>query len=67
MAARAPAAMNNAADDFEFIRARLAELRAVSEPKCPQAGDRTLHDCLRSSARCPDACPHFNDWIGPQP
>jgi hypothetical protein len=59
--------MNHAADDFEFIRARLAEIRLEETPRCPRAPSKTLHDCLREQGRCPEDCQHHTDWIGPQP
>jgi len=54
------------ADSFDFIRTRLREIRAAEVPFCPLNMGRTLFDCLRSAARCPETCPDRNDWIGPQ-
>ena len=54
------------ADAFDFIRARLAEIRAAAVAVCPINPGRSLFDCLRSAARCPESCPHRADWIGPQ-
>jgi hypothetical protein len=53
------------ADSFDFIRARLQEIRTAAVPVCPLNPDRTLFNCLRTSARCPESCPHRGDWIGP--
>jgi len=54
-----------AADDFDMIRSRVDEIAQAGKPFCPMNGGRLLYDCLRSSAPCPDDCPHAGDWIGP--
>ncbi len=54
------------ADSFDFIRARLEEIRATAVPVCPLNPARRLFDCLRSAARCPENCPGRGDWMGPQ-
>lgn len=56
-----------AADEFEVIRSRIVEIRDQAQPKCPRAASKTLFACLRESQRCPSECPHYHDWIGPQP
>jgi hypothetical protein len=55
-----------AADQFDVIRARIAEIRDAETARCPQSASRTLHDCLRNASRCGESCPFYNDWIGPQ-
>lgn len=57
--------MRPAAEDFDIIRARVAEIRDAEKPKCPRAPSKLLYDCLRETARCPSECPYYNDWIGP--
>lgn len=59
---------SRAADSFVEIRARIAELKLMVErvEMCPVHISRPLAECLRSSARCGDACPLRADWIGPQ-
>jgi len=58
--------MSPVADSFDFIRTRIEEIRAAEVPFCPLNPDRTLFNCLRSSGRCPESCPHHSDWMGPQ-
>lgn len=48
------------------IPSLIEKIRREEAPKCPRAVHKTLHDCLRESARCPGDCPYFGDWIGPQ-
>ena len=52
------------ADEFDAIRARLAQLREEAIPRCPMLPTQTLHECLRSSSRCNNSCPNHGDWIG---
>jgi hypothetical protein len=54
-----------AADDFATIRSRLAELSDASIPRCPRAERKRLYDCLREKQRCPEECPEYNNWLGP--
>jgi hypothetical protein len=54
------------ADSFDSIRTRMAEIRAAEVQFCPLNTLRTLFNCLRSLARCPESCPYRNDWMGPQ-
>jgi hypothetical protein len=55
-----------AADDFDTIRRRVAELRQTEKPRCPNGRYALLGDCLRSFTHCPADCPFAGDWIGPQ-
>lgn len=55
-----------AADSFAEILANRDRIRKEAEPQCPFSPGRNLYDCLRSTARCGDACPNKNDWIGPE-
>lgn len=59
--------MKSGTDDHDFIYRRLAEIRLEETPRCPRSPSKPLHDCLREQGRCPEDCPHYNDWIGPQP
>ena len=56
-----------AADDFDVIRTALVRIRDEATPRCPMNDTtRSLHACLRSPSRCPENCPHYTDWIGPE-
>lgn len=57
--------MNPACEDSEFISNRLKELAAEREQRCPVNSGLTLYNCLRSSSKCDEACPHRGDWMGP--
>lgn len=54
-----------AADDYAAIRSRMSAIGEAEKPRCPQYPSKLLHACLRESVRCPIACPHHGDWIGP--
>ena len=56
-----------AADEFELIRLRKAQIALDETPRCPIITSRTLHDCLRAPEQCGYSCPHRHDWIGPEP
>ena len=47
------------------IRAAMLAIREAAKPRCA-ATKKTVHDCLRTSAKCPEACPHHEFWTGPQ-
>lgn len=56
---------SRAADDADTITTRINELREEAKPRCPNNPGITLYNCLRSSSRCGDSCPHAKDWMGP--
>lgn len=56
-----------AADSYDEIRERRAQIIAEEQPKCPLHSSRLLFSCLRSASPCTDACPNRADYIGPQP
>lgn len=53
-----------AADEFDTIRTRVAQIKEEETLRCPQTPSRTLHECLRSSSRCNASCPNHLDWLG---
>jgi len=54
-----------ACEDAEAIMAAMLAIREAAKPRCAQSG-QTVHDCLRTSARCPETCHHREFWTGPQ-
>ena len=52
-------------EDFDFISARIIELRREAVPKC-KVTSNPLFECLRSSAKCGDSCPDRDAWVGPE-
>jgi hypothetical protein len=60
-----PARRTYAHEDFDAIQAAMIAIREAAKPRCAQSG-QTVHDCLRTSARCPETCPNHEFWVGPQ-
>ena len=60
-----PARRTLAHEDFKAIRAAMIAIREAAKPRC-EATQKTVHDCLRTSAKCPEACPHSAYWVGPE-
>jgi hypothetical protein len=55
-----------ACEDADTISRRIAELREAALPRCPLMPEKPLYDCLRTSTRCGEKCPHHADWLGPE-
>lgn len=60
-----PARRLYASEDWDSISLRIAQIREYERPACPIRPHSTLHDCLRTAARCQGTCPHRDDWVGP--
>lgn len=56
-----------AADCFDEIRLRIAQIAKAETPMCPMIATKMLKDCLRGMLPCPETCPFRGDHIGPQP
>lgn len=60
-----PARRQLACEDADAIHAAMIAIREAAKPRCPST-KKTVHDCLRTSARCPETCPHHEFWVGPE-